>query len=176
LKRIIAISLLGIFTFNLMGFFLLFKIQQFRISQETTYYIKRDVPKDKLALITITSENRSDLDWKHEREFRYKGVVYDIVKKEMIDAHTAVYHCLTDELVTTLFLDLDELVKKNMEAKNKGNDLIKNLYELFLSGIYALPQKLIWTLFPTDSSVSYLYLTDYSSPVFDITGPPPKLS
>jgi hypothetical protein len=156
-----------------MGFFLIFKVQQFRINQETRYYIKRDIPMNQLVIISVDSKNELELDWKHRKEFRYKGIVYDVVKKETVNGQTTLFYCLTDELATTLFSELDELIEKNKDAKD--NDWLKNIYEHFLSGIYSMPQKLIWTLFPTDSKISYAYFYHYSSPVFDITGPPPKV-
>lgn len=57
---------------------------------------------DELVQISITTENHRQLDWKHEKEFRYKRTMYDIVKTEIIDDTTTIYHCVTDKQETIL--------------------------------------------------------------------------
>lgn len=157
-----------------MGFFFIFKIQQYHVRQEIKQHIKQGVPENELTLITVTPENESQLEWEHKKEFRYKGTMYDVVKKEIIDETTIIYYCITDKQETTLFANLDEQVKKNMDTKNEGNSPVKNLLKL-LSNIYSKPQKNVWILFPTNMAINYEYSYHYSSPALDITSPPPKI-
>ena len=83
LKKLVAITLLLVFLYNLCGIIFVFKYQQYAIRKEMKHKIKAGVPEDQLAKIIVNSENEQELDWKHGKEFRYKGIMYDVVKKEV---------------------------------------------------------------------------------------------
>ncbi|HSH64278.1 MAG TPA: hypothetical protein VLB84_00420 [Bacteroidia bacterium] len=173
MKKASAILLLFVFTFNLVDFLLVFKVQQYQVRKQIKQLIKQGVPDDELVQISITSENHMQLDWKHEKEFRYKGTMYDIVKTEIIDDTTTIYHCVTDKQETALFANLDEQVRKNMDTKNNGNNPLKNSFKL-LSNIYFQPQTHAWILPQINAVIKCEFSHFYSSPALDITGPPPK--
>lgn len=174
LKRTFSILLLCLFAFNLAGFFFVFKVQQYRIRREIKQYIKQGVPENELALITVTPENENQLDWKHKKEFRYKGTMYDVVRKEIINKTTIIYHCVTDTQETVLFAHLDEMVSKNMDPKNDQNSPVKNLLKQ-LSIPYYPPEKPYWSLFQIYTAIIYEYTFLYSSPSLNIISPPPKI-
>ena len=174
MKKTSAILLLCIFSFNLVGLFFIFKAQQYQVRQEIKQHIKKGIPENELTQIIVTPENKNQLNWEHEKEFRYKSEMYDVVKKEIIDGTTILYYCIADNQETTLFANLDEQVKKNMNTKNNGNNPVKNLFKL-LSNIYSLPQKYVWILFETNTANTYEYSYYYTSPLLDIASPPPKM-
>jgi hypothetical protein len=172
LKRTFSILFLCVFGFHLTGLFLVFKVQQYQVRKEIKQQIKLGVPEDELARITVTSDNEHLLDWEHDKEFRYKGTMYDVVKKEVIDTNTVVYHCITDKQETKLFTNLDQQVRKEMETKNKGNDM-KDLLNL-LSISYSQPVKTTWSIQQKDLNTTFRYTFYYTSPLLEITSPPPE--
>jgi hypothetical protein len=125
------------------GLLLIFKIQQYQIRKEIKHLIKLGVPDNQLVHISISTKNKSQLEWKHSKEFRYKGNMYDVVKIEIVNDSTTLYQCVSDQQETILFANLDEQVKKNMDSKNNGSNPIKNLFK-FLSNIYSQSQYLAW--------------------------------
>jgi len=173
LKRIAAILLLCVFAFNLVGFLVVFKIQQRQVRKEIKEQIRQGVPEGELAVITVTPETETLLEWEHSKEFKYKGMMYDIVRKVIIDESTIVYYCVSDTQETELFASLDELIKKNMNRKNDGNNPAKDLFKL-LSHVYSQPEKHDYAVFETTTAFTCEYPQHYSSPVLAITSPPPK--
>lgn len=151
----------------------MFKAQQYQVRQGIKQQLKQGVPENELTRITITGKNKHQPEWENDKEFRYEGVMYDVVKKEIPDNNTIIYYCITDKAETTLFADLDEEVKKSMHTKNNRNNALKNLYKI-LSDIYSPIQKHMWPLYQTNKAITCTYLSNYSFPVFDILSPPPQ--
>lgn len=180
MKKIAAIILLFVFAFNLGGFFLVFKIKQYYVRQEIKHRIKQGVPDDELILITVTPAIQHKLEWEFEwedeKEFRYEGMMYDVVKTEVIDETTIAYYCISDEQETTLFANLDEQVKKNRDINNDNteNDSLEDMFKL-LSDIYAQPQKDNTTFIQPNATTTFEYVSHYSSHSLDIASPPPKM-
>lgn len=157
-----------------MGLLLVFKIQQYQIRKEIKHLIKLGVPDNQLVHISISPKNENQLEWMHSKEFRYKGTMYDIVKTELINDTTTLYHCVTDQQETKLFANLDEHVKKNMNSKNNGSNPIKNLFK-FLSTLYSQSQNQTWPSCQLKEVAKCQFSYFYSSPSLDITSPPPKI-
>ncbi|MGE0561829.1 MAG: hypothetical protein AB7O47_08440 [Flavobacteriales bacterium] len=174
-KQTFAILLLITLLFNTIGVVVLFKIQQYQVKKEIKQRIKQDLPPEELTTIVLTQQNSHEFDWEHEREFRYKRIMYDVVKKERVNETTTLLHCITDNQETALFAKLNEEVKKNMDSKNNGTSPLKNVFKL-LSSIY----------FPNEEITLHLdaflikkplvsYSCYYQMPFIDITSPPPEL-
>jgi hypothetical protein len=175
LKRIAAILLLSVFVLNLGGFFLVFKIQQRHVRKEIKEQIRQGVPEGELTVIKVTPENESELEWEHSKEFEYKGMMYDVVRKIILDETTILYYCVSDTQETELFAYLEDEIKKSMDTKKDGKNSSKNLFKL-LSGIYAQPQKHVSPVVETGITFTCEYSHHYSSPELVITSPPPKIA
>lgn len=150
----------------------LFKIQQNQIRKEIKKQIKENLDSQELSMIRVTSENQNQLHWEHNKEFRYRGIMYDVVKKEVIDNVTTIYYCITDTQETTLFACLDSLINKSMETKCNGIHPLKNLLK-FLSNLYFLVPY-IGSDFSFKKVLFYAYNGNYHQPWFEIDSPPPK--
>lgn len=152
---------------------MLFMILQYNVKQEIRQCFSQTVSDKKLTLITLTPEVESQLDWMDDKEFRYKGTMYDVVKMEIVDDTTTIYHCISDRQETTLFANLYEQVKNNMDTKNNQSNPLKNLLKL-LSDIYIQPQLQRWTSILSMTTISFGHPYLYSSFVPLIPSPPPK--
>lgn len=174
-KKTFAILLLFTLLFNAVGVVVLFKVQQYQVKREIKQRIKHHVPIEELTTIVLTQQNSNEFDWEHEREFRYKGVMYDVVKKESVNETTTLLHCITDSQETILFARLNDEVKKSMDSKNNGSHPIKNVFKL-LSNIYFPSNEVTLNL---DILLIKKPLTNYSCyyqiPFIGTTNPPPEL-
>ncbi len=172
MKRLFSIVFLVLFSFNIGGFFLFFSIQKFQIRREIKNEIKENLPLSTLARITITPANKEQVFWEHEKEFRYHGIMYDVVRKEVIDNLKTVYYCITDTQETTLFKKLDTLVARNMEGKKGGAKSLQYFFR-FLSNLYSFNKENMVFY----STINY-FLTDiisfYNQPWVNILSPPPQ--
>ena len=154
---------------------MIFKVQQYQVKREIKQRIKKDVPTEELTTIVLTQQNSHEFDWEHEREFRYKGVMYDVVKKEIVNKTTTLLFCVTDKQETILFAKINEEVTKNMDTKNNGSHPLKNVFKL-LSNIYFPHEEINFHLdvFQIKKSLTS-YSCYYQIPFIDIANPPPEL-
>ena len=138
MRKITANILLLFVLFQLTGYLLIFKSQQFQIRKEIKYRIKAGVLDDELVLITIPNsllkEKNPIFQWIHEKEFRYKGNMFDIVRKEVYK-HSTNFYCLSDHKETQLFANLDQLVKKEIAQNSEKKQQRERAYHL-LNSLY----------------------------------------
>ncbi len=166
-----AILLICIILFNT-SFFLLVKIQCYQAFHELYQGLKEGKISYELSQIVITHQKGNQPDWLHQEEINHEGTQYDIIKAEIIDDTTIVYHCLKDVKETT-FLTNQLAWQKGMDTKKDGNNCLDNLIKL-ISGLYALPQKFVWCFHASSLTLGHEYVDDYCSPAFDTLNPPPK--
>lgn len=162
------------FVFNIGGIFIVFKYQQYHVRKEIKKQIKQGVPEDELTVIIKTAENSDQFVWvKPGKEFRYKGTMFDIVRQTTGNNGDITYHCINDTQETTLFVNLDKQVKKNMDARNNGNDPVNNLFQ----SLYFSPEPQ-QTIFASQGKIReefHHYYFSLSSALLKVSGPPPKI-
>lgn len=167
--KIASVVIAIIIGFNGLFYFTYFKTTQYLIRKEIKYQIKQNIPDDKLTLIVITEHNKNELLWKHSKEFRYHGIMYDIVRKSDTEKAT-YYYCIADFKETTLFASLDNFVKNSMAAKGKIiNNFLQNFYGVMLFCIDDL-------IAPCNEiCIITLLYNNYISPYLKILSPPPEI-
>lgn len=137
LRKLIAMALLLLLLLQLAGYFLIFTVQRFEIHHVIKQQLKAGIPEAELVLLKIPrslEEKPNPLFQRlHDREFRYSGVMYDIVRRE---AHedTTWYYCLSDEKETQLFANLDEFVKREVSQPAKQQSRLAKLLNFFGGG------------------------------------------
>jgi hypothetical protein len=174
LKRIYAIFFLLIFSFQMAGFYVFFKVRQNQIRKEIKRALKKTVPRDELVIITVSPENTHELRWEKSHEFELKGRMYDVLLTEYKADGSIAYHCIDDKQETVLFAQLDEHVKRTMDSESgkKGNG-----YEFFKQ-IFLLSESNFFNNTTTTTSIrnSRQFYTSYHSPILDLSSPPPEHS
>jgi len=157
LKRNVAILLTLIVCFNTVGYFFVFKAKELQIKYEVKKLIKESVPETQLIVIRLTPGTRFHFNWIHEKEFRYKGNMYDIVKKKEVYAGVTDYYCLRDDREAGLFRNLNTFVKEMMNGNNQ-TARINNLFSLFLSGFFP-PVNISVNFTPVTTTLRFGFLT-----------------
>lgn len=174
MKKIIAIASVVMLAFSLGGYYLVIVVQQQNVRNKIKQQIKQGVPDSKLTKVVVTAETRKQLSWKHGKEFRYKGTMFDVVRTEMCEDGTTVYYCITDTQETDLFAQLDKLVQKSMAGKNRGAQPFFNFLKTFTAiHMPACPEPVDYAR-KLNAFRKYAWL--YHAPWSDIQSPPPKLS
>lgn len=173
MKKLLSILFILIFLYNLSGYYVVFRALQYRVRREIKHRIKQNVSDDELVLISIANDNC--LTWtKPNKEFRYKGEMYDIVSQETKE-DMILYYCIHDFKESKLFADLDEHVQKhitdNPKQRKKAESLLKKITKdyffqvLIISNSHRVPQNLKYKK----------YLQAYDSIYLKVLTPPPKL-
>jgi hypothetical protein len=172
-KRIWVFGLILAFSFNFLGIFFVFKIQQYIIRHEIKQQIKQGIPEKELVRITITPELAEKLVWLKDNEFRYHGRMYDVVKKVEDSNHTVVYFCISDNQETELFAHLDDLVKKNMDPEKRPNAPLKNMFKLLSHLYYESNKTEVFNNLP-ETEKKWYFNDLYADPFLTDLSPPPR--
>jgi hypothetical protein len=172
LKKLTAIFFLSVFAGSWISVPFFFRLQQLSIRHEIKNCLKLGVAEDQLAKIKVTIANRDSLEWEHDREFRYHGDMFDVVR---ISAYndTIIYYCIADKNETLLFARLDEMTWKQVNANGNGKQL-KNIFRI-LANMYPEPADITWS----SNSQGFVFLpspgSNYSSFATGPSNPPPEL-
>lgn len=87
-----------------MGYYLVFEINKHIIRKDIQVMLKRQ--PSKLIVLTIADiANDTEFEWIHQKEFRYKSEMYDIVR-EIKKGKTTTFICLHDKRESRLFAGL----------------------------------------------------------------------
>jgi hypothetical protein len=165
-----------VFSFNLVGVAIIFRVQQFQIRRQIKYQIMQGVPDDELRAIHVSKTNASELFWVEDHEFFYRGAMYDVVRKTVLSDTETVYYCINDILEKKLLTHLETLVKDQKSGNGPLGTLVKKLYQ-FLSGLYYTDRDT--ASFPSSritSILSWHFFTAYRSVFLSIPSPPPQVT
>jgi hypothetical protein len=139
---------------------------QFSIQEKIEQEIKEGIKDKELTLITIPDKGESGIVWiKQDKEFRYKGDLFDVVKIRYKD-QKRLYYCLNDHKE-------QQLISNFNKTHNSKKESAKKLKRNFNYGFYTERFIVIKNLFPADcvfSSSTGLYTPN----IIDIHSPPPK--
>ena len=173
MRRFFLLFLLVVFTFNSVGYYFVFRVLQEQVRNEIKSQLKQQIPESRLHIVTIKETDARLLEWEREgKEFRYKGMMYDVVRTEKQEG-TVTYYCLTDVEESRLFAMMELLVKEQL-AHSKKHDTAKKLLKNFLNKLFIdkysieikLFQAVTLTILPFEESLQTLAL--------EVIAPPPK--
>lgn len=119
MKKAAVICLLCLFTFQMVGVFLLFMLKQSHIRQEVKMQIKAGVPDSDLTILSFDNTSAAELKWIDDHEFVYQNQMFDVVKNLKTPEKT-LYFCLRDFEETRLYAHLNQMVSNEMD-KNQAN-------------------------------------------------------
>ena len=175
MKRILFILLTLVFLFEIGGSVFIFKSKQYFIRKEIKTRIKNGVPENELHTFVFSLKQLESLEWKHSREFRYGGMMYDIVRREVRDDGKHVLHCVSDKDEARLFVNLDRLTGRQMSKDLPFNKPFKELTRIFNT---ILSSKLTLELAITELTNSWRIVRSDEFPegFINILSPPPELS
>ncbi|WP_210486215.1 hypothetical protein [Rufibacter aurantiacus] len=175
MKRLLSFLLISLFLFHSVGSSLVLVMLQAQVRSEVKRRIKEGLPPDQLHQLSFTPEEVAVLDWKEQgREFRYQGMMYDVVRVQR-QADLLLYHCVTDTEEHDLFEALDELVQDYMTRSTKQKNLkqlVKNLAKAYQTTRIAYPLHFLADATPA----AFFYQFSLSVIWQDIPVPPPKLA
>jgi len=145
-------------------------LQKYHLRKEMIERIKEDIPSSELTSITMTSENKTDFDWRDTNEFKYEGVMYDVVRTEKVNSETTVYHCLTDHLEMKLLTQLE--AQKNKNSNQDKNSPLKEVLKVFLKVETLKNQQLVST--NLRRPINIININFYNSLTLEVSSPPPN--
>ncbi|QQS35359.1 MAG: hypothetical protein IPM56_14060 [Ignavibacteriales bacterium] len=175
-KKIIAVFASLMLLYNTGGYIVVYQQLIADTKQENHLAISEKKVKEKIILLSfrITDiENKTiDFIWKHSKEFKFNGDMYDIV--ERIDTKDSVhFYCFLDKKENKLNAAFNDQYENDLEEKKRktsGRSLAaQQVTDLFLA--------LIILSTPDCAGQKYLSLLEkgYLNNEPDIPSPPPKI-
>lgn len=145
-----------------------FKYLQHNIQQEINNEIKEGLNEKDLSVVIIPLKDENKIIWtKKNKEFKYKGLMYDVVKTKIKNGNK-YYYCINDvkekKLITSFF--------RNNRRKNKSLLKLKNI----------LSKKYLSNKFSKRISIknTNIYLFEnqefYKSKILEVLSPPPEFN
>lgn len=138
LRSAFVIALLSLLLIPMVSPWLFFHYKQQQIRKNIKRQIKAGVPEEDLVLlripIAIESGTHPDFQRIHAREFRYRGMMYDIIRQET-GQDTTLYWCILDVKESGLFAMLDQW-SASAFRKDAQQQHHCQLWQLFWQGLY----------------------------------------
>lgn len=119
MKPTIVYILLALLAYQLAGSMVTNYLQIEAVRKEVKSKLKSAVPLNELIVIQLKNSELNALTWvRANKEFIYKGKMYDVVSKS-IQTHSIRFVCITDTQEEALFKHLDDLVNMSSHAKKR---------------------------------------------------------
>jgi hypothetical protein len=153
-QRIAAVFFLLVFLYNSVGYIAVFRLEQHRVRKEVKALLKSRIPESSLTVIRFSPSALEELEWIEPHEFRYKGQMYDVVRRSTEASGILVFHCINDKQEERLFANLDAHIALHLEhgkeEKNNKKEAFKTGKEYFLQHTYlGFPQYCEAATFPS---------------------------
>ncbi len=167
MRKLISITLVFTFLFNIGGYYLWFSVIQYGIQKEIRGEIAAGVKDEDLTLIVISDNEESEIIWiKPNKEFRYNGEMYDVVKIKDLPGKKQ-YYCINDTKEEQLIAAFDKTHNTKKESEKKVKRTFNYSFYLQPSIINKLVYPIGFTFPPINNF--------YTSSATEIHSPPPKL-
>lgn len=128
MQRVLAICLLGVLTWSSASYLFVFVIPRAQIRAEIKERLGGAYKEEDLVLVKIPlalERGASPVFQRfHDREFRYKGRMYDVARSEQ-HGDTTWYYCIFDEKETELYAELDDLIDEGRRSTPDQQNLLQ---------------------------------------------------
>jgi hypothetical protein len=177
MKKTISILFLFVFVYNMAGFLIVFKVEQYAGKSAMKEYVKNNIANSELekvvisnAAIASTTSGFRYLD--NNEEFYYNGRLYDIARSGS-DGVNTVFYCINDKNEERILANIDEHFQRNTDqnlpGKSQSSKLIKGMIKDYIPQKQSTLHKLTGTNILFQDSHQY-FIEQYIS----VFTPPPK--
>lgn len=173
--RILSLVMISVFTMGIVGYFPIFKLEQYRIRKEIKTQIKNKIPISELHTFRFKNPT-SDVIWiRPQIEFRLNGHMYDVVHEKKHKTFTE-FKCVNDTEETILFANLDQAVQdafaeNSRQNKKKGSSHENVPFQLFFNSLNVhFP-----SFYSVEKEFKFSYFFALKTNVIELITPPPKL-
>ena len=147
--------------------------RQKEIRKEVKHQLIAGLDDSALTHFSFTEDELASLEWKHEKEFKFEGYMYDIVKRQ-IKGDQYHFWCWKDDKETALYQQFESLLA-GLSATNPEDQKSTLKWLQFQNSLYC-NSLLGWQpkqLNCTEISIAIPYSNLYHSIYLEIGSPPP---
>jgi hypothetical protein len=171
LKKLITIFLCVCFFLNIIGYHIIFYLQQEQIKAEMRAAIRMQTySEDETDFVFLLNDKQSmkQLDWEGNDEFSFNGEMYDVIEKKIKDKKLII-RSIADRQETALLNKVKDHWNQNEKSNKVADELFQLLQSLFHS---SKTEELVFNK-PSLNRTSFISLP-LPSQVKKIPTPPPR--
>ena len=170
MKKIAALIVLILFMVNTMGFYIVFRYNQFVIRREMMAMIMHGEGSGKIVVLRIT-ENDKNFRRIDKEEFAYHGKMYDMVSEDT-RGDTTIFYCLHDKKEEELVARYTLYLRHSGGSPVKDNQVLAMLHSLISHALIQNPS--LAALRPATDFNYQVLNTDLIPVYLAQKAPPPK--
>ncbi len=139
MKKLAVIAVLILFLVNTMGYFIIFRYNQYLIQQEMVSRIRCGANHEKTVILKILHpERQTQFRRIKKTEFIYFGKLYDVVT-ERKNGDTSFFYCIQDKKEEDLLADYSLYLRRNGDSSHKDNSILALVYNLISQALIQYP-------------------------------------
>ena len=167
-KKYTSMLLLSVLFFGSGGYYLYFRCLQYEIQTKLRYEIRKGIDENRITLIVVPFNKTNEIVWiKKNKEFKYHGSLYDIVKTKTENGKIYFY-CINDRKES-------KLIARFLRTDKQRKKVLRQLLKI-LSNKYLISENSIGTTGNVSDIIYSGYLKTYYVRAVDVPVPPPKLN
>jgi len=176
LKKFFSIVFLGVFVYNVAGYYLVFRILQTHRQNEmreacasgTDDIHSKD---DDLTTLSLNNAEEASVHWRSGNEFEYNGHLYDVARTER-SGNIVTYYCINDTNEESLIAGVNAHVQNHFDGGAQEKDSKISLKTP--SGDYFCNTASVQICLDGRAIVYYQSISLLNSTHSEIPTPPPK--
>ena len=176
MKKLTVIAVSLAFLVNAMGYFFIFRYQQYMVKKEMMAEIRGGGFHPGLVVLRIVNpETDRHFNRLERNEFSWYGHLYDVVV-ERKSGNTTVFYCLRDKKEESLLADFSMYIRANGHSPSpvKNNPIPALLYNLISQALVQYP-----VLHGQEQGITIHY-PEFTSKIFPVYlvryAPPPEMA
>lgn len=175
MKRATAILLLIVFTYSFLGAGFVYNVWLLSVKQQVKHKLETEF-EDEPTIVKVPAgweeSPPEQFEWHEEHEFRYRGQMYDVIKKER-RGNQIWYYCHWDKAETKLLDNLAHYVDNYLQQKPQQQKT-KTLLTSFLDKIFLAAGDTAFSPHPTPFNFVPLQDETAQSLFVEVKSPPPR--
>lgn len=173
MRKWFSIFLVITLTTPFVGLFGWFTIEKHMLRKEVKHQLMSITSNEDLKTFQFDYDDTLKLlTWEHEKEFEYKGEMYDIVRRSYSKG-IVTYHVWWDHEETVLNQKLDRLTTSLFNTSPEKKRTSQQMYFFLLQLFISQNETAIHPLLNTKRNESFTYQDLKSRPFIDVSTPPP---
>lgn len=174
MTRLSSITLLLLFLLNLIGGTSLLLIQRFKRHEAVESMISSEAYRHHLTRLHIAVDQQDEIKWvEADKEFRYQGEMYDLVRTEIYADGSITYYVIPDHAETHLYSEIESNLDGMPLSHHGDRMIVLQLFKCLASFQDEMPQDKTINLY-TAQKINSFYLVSFPDVNLSLPSKPPE--
>jgi len=176
MARFFSISLLLLFLGNVIGGISLLLIQRHQRHEYIESQIKSASYNHALTQIELAANQLNEIKWvEHDREFRYEGEMYDVVRIETTSTGGKIFHCIADQVETELYAQIEHNLGNGTAGPQQDQMIVLQMFKFVSEFLFPCEHKQIIDVC-TIQKCNTIYISSILKVTLSLPAQPPDMA